>query len=127
MTSEKPETSGPDRYRQILGMTDEALKLESQRDDLPANDVWLIDDELSERALAVEDLNEQVRDDGAEWTVKSPRGADWVMRWFTTSETVAAWKFPSGGKPVRRPAVTLVCARCEASRIAEDIKRGRAA
>jgi hypothetical protein len=118
--------AAPERYRQILDMTDEALKLESQRDDLPDSDVWLIDDELGERALAVEDLNEQVRDDGAEWTVTSPRGADWVIRWFTTSETVAAWN-PSGGKPVRRPAATLVAARREASRIAEDIKRGRVA
>jgi hypothetical protein len=69
-------------------------------------------------------LDEQARHDGTEWFAEGPRGALHLIRWFSNSGNVVAWRTP-GMKAVHRGhAASIEEARTEAARMAELIAAG---
>lgn len=72
-------------------------------------------------------LDETVRHDGAEWITEGPRGALHLIRWFSKSGNVTAWRMP-GLKTVHRGrAESIDEARAEAVRMAALIADGKKA
>lgn len=75
----------------------------------------------------LEHLDETIRHDGAEWFAEGPRGALHLIRWFSESGKVAAWRVP-GLKIVHRGrAWSIGEARSEALRMTALIASGKKA
>lgn len=72
-------------------------------------------------AEPLEDMDETLPWDGGQWMMDAPGGKAWVIRWFSRSGNVAAWRFPRGGRTHRGHAVDLAAARREVLRIAAVI------
>jgi hypothetical protein len=76
---------------------------------------------------AITATDETIRHDGAEWITEGPRGALHLIRWFSKSGNVVAWRMP-GMKTVHRGrAASINEARAEALRMAGLIAAGKQA
>lgn len=78
-------------------------------------------------APALADMDEQVTFDGAQWYAEGPRGALWVIRWFSETGNIAAIRCPGARTGHRSTAGDLEAARAEALRLAGIIAAGKTA
>lgn len=69
-------------------------------------------------------LDETLVHDGAHWIAEGPRGALWIIRWFSTSGNVAGMTAKGFRTWFRATAEDLPAARREAARIAALIADG---
>lgn len=84
-------------------------------------------DTATRHEAPLEHLDETVRHDGAEWITEGPRGALHLIRWFSNSGSVVAYRMP-GLKTVHRGrAESVESARGEALRMAGLIADGKKA
>jgi hypothetical protein len=73
----------------------------------------------------LEHLDETIRFDGAEWIAEGPRGALFLVRWFSKPGSVVVYRAP-GFKTVHRGrAESIGEARAEALRMAGLIADGK--
>jgi hypothetical protein len=79
------------------------------------------------RLASLDHLDETIRFDGAEWMTEGPRGALHLIRWFSKSGNVVAWRMPGTRSVHRGLAQSIEGARGEAVRMAALIADGKAA
>lgn len=64
---------------------------------------------------APEHMDETIRHDGAEWLTEGPRGILYLIRWFSATGNIAAWRASTLRKVGQGRAATIEEARHEAS------------
>jgi len=79
----------------------------------------------AETTAPLASLDEEIVHDGATWFAEGPRGALWVIRWFSDSGNIAGMTCPGARVRYRSEASGLDAARSEARRIAGLIAAGK--
>jgi len=75
----------------------------------------------------LDDFDETIRHDGAEWFAEGPGGALHLIRWFANSGNVTVWRLTSMRVMQRGRAGSVEEARGEAVRMAGLIAAGKKA
>ena len=82
-------------------------------------------DTAAQADAPLDHLDETDRHDGAEWFAEGPGGGLHLIRWFSTSGNVVAWRVPSMRTVQRGRADSVEAARAEALRMARLITTGK--